>query len=322
MYKSYTSPLGYQMGDTRIDSYGVNHSGFNLQDTLYYNLARNKRENALIDQYKSQGITKNYPQYGTNFWGVPASNNYGFGNSNIVGIVEPMLKNPLANPPLNQPVQYAQNNLPQIANDATHNPNYISDNDLYQRMWNNIQEHEKVKQHPYVDTTGNITIGAGANINNLNDFMKVNFTVNGIPATDAQKMEAYNSLRNLSNQKNITGNYTNRNRVADYFLDKINLRISNQDAYNMAHNHMVNDLAHVRKEFTDFDTFPNPLKEVLLDIHYNTGGLNKQNWPNLYEAIKRKDIWGQQGIYNNVSRKDVQPSRNEWAKRMISSIRF
>ena len=85
---------------------------------------------------------------------------------------------------------------------------------------------------------------------------------------------------------------------------------------------MVNDLAHVRKEFTDFDTFPNPLKEVLLDIHYNTGGLNKQNWPNLYEAIKRKDIWGQQGIYNNVSRKDVQPSRNEWAKRMISSIRF
>ncbi len=116
MYKNYISPLGYQMGDNRIDSYGVNHSGFNLQDTLYYNLARNKRENALIDQYKSQGITKNYPQYGTNFWGVPASNNYGFGNSNIVGTVEPMLKNPLINPPLNQPVQYAQNNLLNMAN--------------------------------------------------------------------------------------------------------------------------------------------------------------------------------------------------------------
>ena len=120
MYPKYISPLGYQMGDNRIDSYGVNHSGFNTQDSLYYNLARNKRENALIDQYKAQGITKNYPQYGTNFWGVSANNNYGFGNSDIVGTVEPMLSNPLANPPLNQnqTVQYAQNNLPQIANDV------------------------------------------------------------------------------------------------------------------------------------------------------------------------------------------------------------
>ena len=107
------------MGDNRIDSYGVNHSGFNTHDDIYYNLARQKRENALIGQYNNQGITKNYPQYGTNFWGVPANNNYGFGNSNIVGTVEPMLKNPLANPPLNnQSVQYAQNTLPNVASDV------------------------------------------------------------------------------------------------------------------------------------------------------------------------------------------------------------
>lgn len=198
-------------------------------------------------------------------------------------------------------------------------PNYISDEDLYQRMWNNIQEHEKVKYHPYIDTTGNITTGAGANINNFSDFMKVNFTVNGIPATDAQKLAAYNTLRNINDKKDIYGNYINRNRTADYFLDKTNLRISEQDAYNMAQNHMKNDLAHVRSEFMDFDYFPNPLKEVLLDIHYNTGGLNKQNWPKLYEAIANRDV---NGIINNVHRKKFQPSRNEWAKRMISSIKF
>ena len=119
MYKNYISPLGYQMGDNRIDSYGVNHSGFNTHDDLYYNLARQKRENALIGQYNNQGITKNYPQYGTNFWGVSANNNYGFGNSNIENIVEPMLKNPLANPPLNnQGTQYAQNTLPNVVSDV------------------------------------------------------------------------------------------------------------------------------------------------------------------------------------------------------------
>ncbi len=31
----------------------------------------------------------------------------------------------------------------------------------------------------------------------------------------------------------------------------------------MAQNHMKNDFAHARKEFTDFDYFPNPLKEIL-----------------------------------------------------------
>ena len=88
----------------------------------------------------------------------------------------------------------------------------------------------------------------------------------------------------------------------------------------MAHNHMTNDLAHVRKEFTDFDTFPNPLKEVLLDIQYNViGGLNKDKWPKLYNAINNRDV---NGIINNVHRKDVGWKRNDWAERMINSIKF
>ncbi len=215
----------------------------------------------------------------------------------------------------------AQNNIPSLENNIIlpTNPNYISDEDLYQRMWNNIKQFEDVKHHPYLDTVGNITTGAGANIDNFNDFMKVNFTVNGYPAIDAQKLAAYNRLRELSAEKDISGSYINRNRTADSFLNDTNLRISDQDAYNMALNHMTNDLAHARKEFTDFDYFPNPLKEVLLDIHYNTGGLNKQNWPKLYEAIANRDV---NGIINNVHRKKVQPSRNDWAEIMARSIRF
>ena len=38
-----------------------------------------------MQQYTNQGITKNYPQYTTNFWGNNAANNYGFGTSNIEG---------------------------------------------------------------------------------------------------------------------------------------------------------------------------------------------------------------------------------------------
>lgn len=227
--------------------------------------------------------------------------------------------------PLNNDYNSEYNNLLNTTwtNETNNNPNYISDDELYKRMWNNINEYEDVIPYPYLDTKGNITTGGGANIDNYDNFMKVNFTVNGVPATDAQKLIAYHNLRKLSQQRDADGNYLYARKTADFFKDKTNLQLSDQDAYNMAQNHMTNDLAHVRKEFTDFDSFPNPLKEVLLDIQYNViGGLNKQNWPKLYQAIENRDVLGENGIYNNVNRKDVQQSRNDWAKRMIGSIRF
>ena len=82
MYPKYISPFGYQTNDGKIDSYGVDHSGFTTRDELEYQFARDKREQDLMKQYNAQGITKNFPQYGTNFWGNSA-NNYGFGMTNI-----------------------------------------------------------------------------------------------------------------------------------------------------------------------------------------------------------------------------------------------
>ena len=82
MYEKYKSPFGYQVGDNGIDSYGVDHSGFSLRDEIEYQTARDNRESQMMQMYNQQGITDNYPQYTTNFWG-DAGNNYGFGSSNI-----------------------------------------------------------------------------------------------------------------------------------------------------------------------------------------------------------------------------------------------
>ncbi len=82
MFSNYKSPLGYVADGKKIDTYGVDHSGFSTKDEIEYQMARQRRENSLIEGYNNQGITKNYPQYGTNFWGK-ADNNYGFGSSNI-----------------------------------------------------------------------------------------------------------------------------------------------------------------------------------------------------------------------------------------------
>lgn len=108
MYQKYKSPFGYQVGDNGIDSYGVDHSGFSARDEIEYQTARDNRENQLMQMYNQQGVTGNYPQYGTNFWG-DAGNNYGFGTSNISSAIS-------AHPAMNTtptPLQPVQTSTPQ-----------------------------------------------------------------------------------------------------------------------------------------------------------------------------------------------------------------
>ena len=400
MYRNFKSQLGYENGENKIDSYGVDHSNFSLRDEVSYQMARTNRENELIKNYNNQGITQDYPQYNTNFWGGNPANNYGFGSSNISDNIEnvtnslknqnygfdtntnnlkpnnvyntvgnngtfstaniqtppqtlnqlpanrlnnansmelfnnpPSLQMDLSLKPLNKSNSYTTEsawgfpntksaNVEQnLANNPSNNKNFMTDDDLYKAMWQNIQQYENVLQHPYLDTKGLITVGGGANVNNWDDFKKVNFTINDVPATEAEKLAAYNIMRNLSNEKDENGNPKNWNTKAKNFKKYTNIRISDDEARGLAQNHMTNDLAHIRREFSDFDTFPQPLKEVLLDIQYNVkGGLNEAKWPNLYKAIRERNTKGYNGIYYNINRPDVQQERNDWARRMINSI--
>ena len=378
IWPKYKSPLGYLAGDSKIDTYGVDHSKFSSRDEIAYQMARADREEQLIKNFNSQGINKDYPQYGTNFWGGNAENNYGFGSSDISENIEnvtnslkntgfgfeynsgstpqpsqqnnavigqnntlqnqtPIPWNPdIAGKPQNQtPVswnqpkpactgsEYDRQTQPPAPAPAPNNtlPNHTTDEDLYKAMWENIKKYEDVIQHPYLDTKGLITVGGGANINSWDDFRKINFTVNGVPATEAEKLAAFGIMRNLSNERDAQGNPTNWDTKAKKFKDYTNVRISDEYARSLAQDHMTNDLAHVRREFADFDTFPQPLKEVLLDIQYNVkGGLNEQKWPSLYKAIRERNINGENGIVANVHRKDVQQERNDWARRMAASI--
>ena len=93
LYRKMKSPLGYQnLTNSSFDSYGVDHSGFTTRDELEYQFARQERENLLMDQEQQNKVTDNFTQYGTNFWGTPQENNYGFGSSNISENIERLSK--------------------------------------------------------------------------------------------------------------------------------------------------------------------------------------------------------------------------------------
>jgi len=216
--------------------------------------------------------------------------------------------------------QYAQNDKANTASDVEYVP---TDEFLYAKMWENIKRFEKVILHPYIDTKGYITIGAGANVNDWNVFKNLNVTIDRIPATEAQKWEAYKHMRELSEEKDEDGNFVNHNKLSETFESETNIRISDTEARSLAQNHMNKDLAHLREEFTSFDYFPLPLKEILMDIQYNVkGGISEKKWPKLYRAIREKNVFGKDGIVENVNRPDVGKVRNDWAKRMAHLIRF
>ena len=85
--------FNYKSGDGGIDSYGVDHSGFTLRDELEYQMARTQREQELLKNYNTNGITNNNLSNGISFWGNSSDNNYGFGTSNISQNVKDKLRN-------------------------------------------------------------------------------------------------------------------------------------------------------------------------------------------------------------------------------------
>ena len=58
------------MTDDLIDTYGVDHSNFSARDEVAYQAARQAKEDQLIKNFNNQGISDNYPQYGTNFGAI------------------------------------------------------------------------------------------------------------------------------------------------------------------------------------------------------------------------------------------------------------
>ena len=100
------------------------------------------KENQLIQDHNNQGITKNYPQYGTNFWGGSSKNNYGFGSSNIHDNIENRNNNPFENT-VNT---FGQSQTEQSYGLGSDSQNQTKSNNI-PRYWETAADGEKVWNH-------------------------------------------------------------------------------------------------------------------------------------------------------------------------------
>ena len=272
----------------------------------------------LLQKYGSlEGIEKNAD--------IRDSMAYMMANQN--GLAQKVLTQETGNSLLSsQGTQYAKNDKANYANDANL-PAYVkTGNALIDRMIPVLKDDEDIYRHIYIDTTWNKTIGIGANIDEWEQFRKLNWQVDGRAATEEEKRAAFNSFdaETSEGKKNVDkdGNLLKKNNMkASSYANKSPLRISEKEAWEIFLQHIKEDVAYLHREFPEFDSFPPELQNVLLNIKFNTGNVSQKKWPKLRKAIAEKNLYGKDGIIYNVNREDVSLKRNNWAKQQIRNIK-
>lgn len=196
---------------------------------------------------------------------------------------------------------------------------------LKDRMLPRLRKAEYPKDFIYIDTTWNKTTGIGANINDWNTFNKVDWRINKRPVSETEKRATFDIFQKEIDhglkQKDAQGKIIKNNKKAEAYKNHSPLRVAENEMERWFQTHVEDDIRYLHKEFRDFASFPEGLQDVLLDIKFNTGNVSRENWPKLRKAIDQKDVFGSEGIINNVHRKDVDRARNSWAIKRISDIK-
>lgn len=184
--------------------------------------------------------------------------------------------------------------------------------EIMERNANDIQKFEGKTNHIYCDTSGNLTVGIGANVNNKDIFMKVNWRdENGKLMNDEEKAAAYGKIcKDKGEMKDF-------NIAASKYKEKWSIRIDNEEADRLMREHMSDDIDDLRKICErlgkDFDALPPSLQDVMLDMRYNMGNnFNEDKWEDLFDALIINDY---EGAAKEVHRKyPISKERNDWAR--------
>ena len=176
-----------------------------------------------------------------------------------------------------------------------------------------LKQHEGIKEHPYLDSVGFLTIGIGNNISKLENFMALNLVdiKDGHTLNSTEKENLYAQIiSDIQTGKFAEANYSRYNVPATEIENEFN--------------HQLEQSYHeLEMKFPYFHTFPITVQQALVDMQFNMGNVAFQatphvvgkrkysGWPKLFDAINNRD-W--QTAATHSHRKDVQPSRNTWTR--------
>lgn len=179
------------------------------------------------------------------------------------------------------------------------------------RVFEAIVEEEGFYDHMYLDSAepkSLVTVGYGKMLNSPEEAAKYPFQINDTPASETQIRQAWNAVYNSVRGRN---NYT-----ASYFASMTTVRITEEDARAITIAHIQGNLDSAREAFTDFDDYPIPAQEAILDMAYNLGissaGVSK--FPTFNKHIRNKDF---AAAATESNRPQLRHSRNIHVRELL-----
>ena len=221
-------------------------------------------------------------------------------------------------------LQYAANDKTNVASDATYTSNSAyahrkvkfrspEEEKLLRHMAKIVVKHENIKEHPYLDNVGKITVGKGMNVDNWNLFKSVHWLIDGRPATENEVKAMYDELgrqrERLQREYEAVQKFKREhpleyarwpeskkkdhgpfNYTADYYAQFTNIRITADEADYLMFSHLQDDYDTIKGYLGGFDNRPMGIKEAAFDIQYNTG--NIRSFGKFKKAYNANDISG------------------------------
>jgi GH24 family phage-related lysozyme (muramidase) len=161
---------------------------------------------------------------------------------------------------------------------------------------------EEYVPHLYLDKKGNVTVGIGHLVPDVDEAKKLVFTKRGTNIGASQK--EIERAFNIVNSSGLT------NTRASAFRNLTNIFMTEADAVTQAMND-IDEFLRILKSpdyFPEFDTYPTLAKRGLLDLAYNVGPDRARDEYKATTAAVRRRNWKQAGIEQRDGRESGRTS--------------
>ena len=225
--------------------------------------------------------------------------------------------------------QNTDETLPFIIEDYAHRK-YVFENPkeekLLTRIGKQIIARESFIYYAYLDSSGYITTGCGALVDDFNSFQKVHWIYKGRPATKEEISAEFERMQKLQQSiqkgaEEYAKEHTPFNPFQKITADKYEechvLEITKDEAYYLMYQHLHHDYINLKRYLPKFDSAPEAAQDVAFDIQYNPG-ITPTTWTYLKKYFNEKNV---EKLAQEVYRKGVSENRNNEMREKILSIK-
>ena len=161
--------------------------------------------------------------------------------------------------------------------------------------------------HLYVDTKGFVTVGVGRMLPDANAAAALAFVRNADNAP-ASAQEIKDEFAVVAGKP--------KGKLASFYKQFTKLHLAQSTIDALVTENLETVASGLKRDFPDYDTYPEGVREALIDMAFNLGNAGLINkFPTFVGHIKKKDF---RAAAKESHRRDVRESRNDEIKKLLT----